>query len=199
MSARRSNAPMLAGAAGLLAVVVVGDRLGWFAGGARADEAGAQGGYVAALAAYEDEASVIRARGDWAATAERARAGWARVGAGLVRGATVELAETRFREAALGAMSDIPLISPARVSYVRDGAAATGLGVRALKLTVAFDAPTPRDAYTIIDRLEHLPDVRARIESLRIEGPGRMQAAEQVSVMLTLSSAAWIGSEEAAP
>lgn len=196
--------PMMAAATVLLLLLVIADRAGLFPGGSSgasaADDSAAARYEAVALAAEADEA-LLRRAGEWNAAAERAEAEWSRLCAGLVRAPTPELAETRFREIVLAVMADIPLISPARINYIRDGAASPtgggGASVRTLRLSVAFDAPTPKGAYTIIDRLENMPDARARIESLKIDGPGRVQSPEQVTVTLTLSSAAHI--ENSAP
>lgn len=201
---KSQRVPMMAAATVLLLLLVIADRAGMLPGGssgARAEDDSAAARYEeAALAAEADEA-LLRRAGEWNSAAERAEAEWSRVSAGLVRAATPELAETRFREIVLAAMADIPLISTARINYIRDGAAAPpGAGaasVRTLRLSVAFDAPNPKGAYTIIDRLENMPDAQARIESLKIDGPGRVQSPKQVTVTLTLAAAAHI--ENAAP
>lgn len=199
MSTASKRAPLMAAACLVLAALVVADRSGLLPGSGQASDAAiddsAASRYADAAQEASADAALLDRAGEWNAAAERAESEWNRVSTGLVRGATAELAETRFREIVKSAMQDIPLVSPERITYVREGTAAKG-AVQTLRLSVAFDAPTPKDAYTIIDRLENMPDARARIELLKIDGPGRVQSPEQVTVTLTLSAAALIGDAE---
>lgn len=197
MSGTNSRSVWLAASAGVLTLLFLADRFGILPGASdekTGSDAGARSRYLARAAeAAEDEAMIARAD-EWRRAEERARAEWDRVRVGLIRGQTAELCETRFREIVLGAMQDIRLVSPARINYVRDGAAAAAAGaIRPLRLSVEFDAPTHRDAYAIIDRLENLPDARAKIELLRIEGPGRIQMPRQVRVVMSLGAVALVG------
>lgn len=197
MSAPSNRVPIMAGACVLLGAVVVADRAGWFAGEAALEADTPAARYAEQTQRAGGDAALLDRADAWRSAAERGEAEWRRARAGLVRGATAELAETRFREIVKAAMQDIPLVSPERINYVRDAAAPKG-AIQTLRLSLAFDAPSPKDAYTIIDRLENLPDARARIELMKIDGPGRIQAPEQVTVTLTLSAAALIGEEEPA-
>lgn len=193
-----SRIPLMASVAAILGALVLADRAGVLPGSASAEtDVSSPASRFAALAqADQEETALLSQAGSWRQAAERAENEWRRASAGLVRAATAELAETRFREIVKGAIQDVPLVSPERIVYIRDAAAARG-NIQTLRLSVEFDAHSARDAYTIIDRLEHLPDARARIEQFKVEGPGRIQAPEQVTVTLTLSAAALIGGEEA--
>lgn len=199
MSVPKSRAPILAGVTVLLVAVVVADRASWLAsaGGGLTADGGARAAYLAAAAESSDERALVARAGEWGHAAARARAEWGILSGEIVRAATPELAEARFREEVLAAMEDIRLNSPARINYVRDGATAVtpAAPIRTLRLSVQFDAATPRDAYTIVDRLEHLSGARASVETLKIDGPGRVQLPEQVTVTLTLSTPAFIGEE----
>lgn len=199
MSATGNRVPLMIGVSLVLGALVIADRTGMLPGSApsepdAADQSGAARYALASAEASADAALLDRAK-DWDAAAARAESEWKSVSAGLVRGATPELAETRFREIVKSAIQDIPLVAPERITYLRESAAAKG-AVQTLRLSVVFDAPTPKAAYTIIDRLENLPDARARIEQLKLDGPGRVQSPEQVTVTMTLSTAALIGPEE---
>lgn len=199
MTAARNRVPLMAGACLVLGALVVADRTGLLPGSGQSSDAAIDDSpasrYAAAAQESSADAALLGRASEWNAAAERAESRWKEVSAGLVRGATAELAETRFREIVKSAMQDIPLASPERITYVREGTAAAG-AIQTLRLSVAFDAHTPKDAYTIIDRLENMPDARARIELLKIDGPGRVQSPDQVTVTMTLSAAALIGEEE---
>ncbi|MBL8745543.1 MAG: hypothetical protein JNK58_04210 [Phycisphaerae bacterium] len=198
MNQRSPRIPILIAATLVLGALVIADRAGMLPGSAAADPdslaESAASRYAAASAESSADAALLSRAAAWSAAAEQAETEWKKVSAGLVRGATPELAETRFREIVKSAIHDIPLVSPERITYLREGIAARG-PVQTLRLSVVFDAPTPKAAYTIIDRLENLPDARARIEQLKIDGPGRIQSPEQVTVTMTLTAAALIGDE----
>lgn len=200
MTIARNRMPLMAGACLVLGALVVADRTGLLPGAGQSNNAAAddsaESRYAAAAQESSADAALLDRASEWNAAAERAESEWKEVSKGLIRGGTPELAETRFREIVQSAMQDIPLVSPERITYVREGTITKGV-VQTLRLSVAFDAHTPKDAYTIIDRLENMPDARARIELLKIEGPGRVQSPEQVAVTLTISAAALIGDEEA--
>jgi hypothetical protein len=194
MSAGRSRTPVLAGISLVLLAAVAADRAGMFSGGGAAGR-GVRAEYLARAKDAVEERALISRGEAWRASAERARTEWDRLAPGVVRAATPELAEARFREIVLASMEDIRLISPARINYIRDAAASAAGPVRTLRLSVQFDAATPRDACTIVDRLEHLAEARSRIEGLKVDGPGRIQLPEQVTVTLTLSTSAFVVEE----
>src|SRR5690606_25541644 len=116
---------------------------------------------------------------EWRAAAAAAEQAWTQARAGMIVERTVELAEARFRDEALQALQNLQLKSPrANPSRDRGGSAAdaSASGVRTLSMEVRFDAANQRDVYAAIARLESLRGIRTRIASLRIDGPGRMQA-----------------------
>lgn len=190
---------LLAGAALLLGGLVVLDRVAGTGDGAASADAeahGARGRYEAVSARVAEIRGLLAQENTIAEASARAEAEWTRAASGLLRGETQELAEARFREVVLSATEDLPLLSPVRISYVREGSASAGAAtgsVRVLRLRVEFDAPNPSTAYTVVDRLEHLAEASATVESLRVDGPGRIQMPRQVTVGLTISAAALIG------
>jgi hypothetical protein len=191
------------GVTGVLALVVAADLAGLLpAGGddaSPAPDAGDEsprGRYLALAARVADEEAIVARAPAWRAALAAAESAWADTGQRLVRAPTVELAETKFREFILGAVQDVRLVSPARIAYQRDGAPAPAGPVRTLRLTLEFDARTPADAYAVIDRVQHLDAAHATIESLRVDGPGRIQAPKQVKVFMTIRALALTGAVE---
>lgn len=196
MTAARGRILILAGAAGVLLAVVAADRGGLIPGRAADGDgpirSGPRARYLERLAEDRAERALLAREAAWSSARREAEERWRQVQGMLVTGATPELAEARFREMVLAAFEGIRVVSPARITYVRDGVPATG-AIRPIRLRIDFDAPSAREAYTLIDRLEHLADARSAIVAMRIDGPGRIQLPEQVTVSLTLAAVAYIG------
>ena len=64
-----------------------------------------------------------------------------------------------------------------------------------IRLRVSFDAHMPGDAYGAVDRLEHLHDVRTVIGDVKVDGPGRMQTHQTITVTLEVDALAVVGEE----
>lgn len=178
----------------------------------RTPSAGAAQDYLDAAARAAEHQALLDAQPRWNDALHRARAHWAEVRTGVVPGATLELAEARFRDLVLEATRDLrigavrasadrstssslpaPAITPASGTTSTAPASTTGVAIRALALRIECDAPDPRDVYRLIDRLENLPDLRTWVSAVRLAGPGRAQTPQQVTLVLTLHAAAAVG------
>jgi hypothetical protein len=200
MSAKRDTRPLLGALAGVLLVLFLADLLGLLPG-AGATEAAGVAGAEGPRAVYEQRAeamaqdrALLDAEERWRAVEEEARAEWERVRAGLVPGATVELAEARFRESVAAALSDIKISSPLRMTIVREpGPAEPASRLRRIVLRVEFEVTGSREVFSAVDRLENMPDAMTRISQVTVSGPGRIQVPQQVTVGMTVSAVALIG------
>jgi hypothetical protein len=186
--------------AALLVALVGADRFGWLPGRSGPEDDAAdspRARYLAAAATHEADRALIARAGQWRAAAADAQSRWDAARSRLVAAPTVELAESRLRELVLAALADLKIASP-RVTYVKEpvaaGAEAAGR-VRPIALRVEFDATNHRDAYLALDRVRHLPDAAVVISSLVLDGPGRAQLPEQMTVSITLRAAALVGGE----
>lgn len=199
MKRAAATTPLLI-AAGLLVALVGLDRLGWLPGRS-GDEAEAvdspRARYLAAAAEHESDRALIARAGQWRAAASEAQARWNATRSRLVAAPTVELAESRLRELVLAAITDLEIASP-RVTYVKEPLAAgadPAARVRPIALRVDFDAMSHRDAYLALDRVRHLPDAAVSISALLLDGPGRIQMPQQLTVSITVRAVALVGGE----
>jgi len=191
MSAQKRRRMTLIALAAALASIVAIDRLG---GGGSDDEERAPD----ARRVYEQKAAVLeRTRGlveradEWAALLADAERRWARAQSEMIAAPSAEIASARLRRRVEGAMADLGLAlavsdpTPPRRPLEDESVAVIGLELN-------FEALNPDDVMRLIDRLEHLPETRASIRQLTIEGPGRGLRAG-LSVQMTLEALAWLG------
>lgn len=117
----------------------------------------------------------------------------------LVRGRTIELAEAGFRERVLAEVKDLKFLESSANAIAQAAAPITPGQVPspirpvALRLEVRTDAP--EDVYRLIDRLEHLPDMRASVGSVQINGPGLAQVLGEVRATIQINALALVGEE----
>jgi hypothetical protein len=178
---------------GALGVVVAIDR---FSGGAEsaaadapsqadllAQEASLTARMRAEAAALDDRrAALAEAEGAWTSARERM------IGAG-----SADIAFARLREIVDGAMTDLDL-RMASAGALPVETPMEGEPLRVVGLRAEFEAVDPQRVYTLIDRLENLPETAASVQSVRIAGPGRLGRGV-ATVTIELRALAWIGPE----
>lgn len=188
MSRRSGAARFLAPVAGVLALALGADQFGLLPGAANdADsaEVGAREEYLARASSAASDAELLARLPELRARAEQARAQWDLLRLQMVSGATPQLAEARFRELVLSALSGLELASPPRVgSVTRD----TGGAVRRLGLRIEFDVHESSKVFAAVQKLESVGEARCRVVQLSVEGPGRVQIPEMLKVTMTLES-----------
>lgn len=145
----------------------------------------------ASLTAAQD---ALLAQADrWRTALDRTEQSWGVARRSVVAARSLELAGARFRDMALQAIVDLDIASPAATVVPADAPTAnTAMMILPLQLDVQFDARQHSDIYAAIDRLENMPGVRTNIESLRLDGPGRIQMPRLATVRLRLTALALI-------
>jgi hypothetical protein len=181
----------------LLAVgaLVVLDRMSGSGGAAEGEDA------PASLAdRYRQEASraAVVAAGlesaqaweDALADAERR---WDEASGRMIHAGSVDIAFVRLREVVESAMRDVGLRLDSSVALPVE-APMEGEALRVIGMRMEFLSTDPQGVYTLVDRLENLPEVATNVAGLRVAGPGRL-GRDQVSVVIELRALAWIGPE----
>ncbi|MBL0928219.1 MAG: hypothetical protein IBJ11_11310 [Phycisphaerales bacterium] len=165
--------------------------------------------YLERLRVVEGKRALVADESAWLDAARAARAEFdASVRGMAVRAKTTELAESQLRDRVLAVMNELKLTSPrvealrlpdvlpaAQPSPGQPPTAGPADALRVVAVRVQFDAPDPRAALALIDRLENFPDLRTNIPQVSIEGPGRLQTSSQVVGQLTVHALALIGEE----
>jgi hypothetical protein len=207
-SADKTRRGVLLGLVGVVALAVIVDRTGLL--GSSDASAGSAEVFRDAQAVLAQQRALVADAERIAEARDAARSAWREASRGVIVETTRPLAESTLRAAVLAAArssgADVFSIraSPAEpaASSVNRELEDSGSSVRAIALSVGFDARVPGDAYEVIDTLERLPDIRTRVTTIDVSGPGIMlEAGRAISVSLTVEALALIenASEEAAP
>ena len=175
-------------------VLVVADQTGLLPRPATPDSAAdsLERRYLDAHARSIDQAFLLSNADRLSDARRQAEQRWDDVRRTLVIAPSVELAEARLRELVLASLADVKLLSPARVTTIKEASPDAAATIRPISLRVDFDAGVHRDAYIALDRVSNLPDARVVITSLSLDGPGRAQIPQQVTVSITIRAAALI-------
>ncbi len=140
---------------------------------------------------FAEEQALVTSAGDILSTRDDAQAHWRTIEEGLVRARTLELARSSVRRSLLevlerDAMS--PRVQPSSLARETDSDAR----VHSIVQEVSFDAPSPERAYALLDRLAHMPNVRARVTDLRMEGPGIKNMQHIIKIRVTVETFAYL-------
>ncbi|MFG0275110.1 MAG: hypothetical protein ACF8QF_08635 [Phycisphaerales bacterium] len=176
---------------GALAAIVAVDRFSGGAAGAET-EAPSQADILAQEASLtarmRAEADALDGR---RATLDEAESAWAAARERMIGAGSPDIAFARLREIVDGVMTDLDL-RMASASALPVETPMEGESLRVVGVRVEFEAADPQRIYTLIDRLEHLPEAAASVQSVRIGGPGRLGRGS-ATVVIELRALAWIG------
>lgn len=201
MSASQRRTFLMLGVIGLAAVVGA-DRMGWLPTGASAGEPqeaalNARSVYQAAVESSLHDQAILDAASTTSASLARAKEQWSRIKQRCITGKTAELAEAGFRERVLAATKDLGITNanaaPVRLDAAVEPSKPVDAAVRPIALRVQFDTDKPQDVYRVVDVLENLPDIRATVTQVSINGPGLPQVPTQITASITLRAIAVVG------
>jgi len=65
-------------------------------------------------------------------------------------------------------------------------------------VTLLVDSRRPEDVFTLIARIEHMPELMTNVRSVTVAGPERMQIERQVGATSVVEAIALVGSEAGA-
>ncbi len=188
---------VLAGVTGLLLALALLDRAGLFSSEAGPDESEPttlRARYRVMAEGEAKRSALIESALNWESSLVEARGEWARARQGLIVARTIELAEARFRDRILSLVQDCGGES-ARALPERSAGPEANSMVRAVAVRVEFDVHDPAAAYRFVERIEGMADPRANIESLAIDGPGRIQGHRTLGVSALVRAIALVGEE----
>ena len=185
---------LLAGVFLLLLVGFAVDRLflaGAGANGAEAPATGAAARHADLADLVARKARLVELAPEWAAALEAASDAWDAERAVLIDAPTVALAEASLRERALRAGADLDLdtLRAARPESERLG---EDSALYRLRLRVDAGAARVEDVFALVDRLGALPDLRARVVSVRLDGPGLKQMPRRLGAEVTIEALAFV-------
>lgn len=189
----KAKTPLLAGlvvAAGLLAAELAGVLPGGAA--AESEETGLRQEYLAAAAQEQQEQQLIRQAGAWRAAMTEAGKQWSELRRTLIAAPTLDLAQSTLRDLVQQRITDMKRIASPRFTYIPE-AGEPASRIRPISLRVDFDATSHAEAYAALDRIENMSGVLVSLASIRIEGPGRAQMPEQITVSATVRALALVG------
>jgi hypothetical protein len=185
--------------AGLLALAVAVDQL-LLKGGGEDDAASgapsASSSYRQAAERLATKRAMIEARADYERLLEDAREKWGRARGRMIQAETGQVAVALLGDRVRRLAEEY---RPAGYSAQRgDARAIEGApGVYELEVSVSMDLASAADAFALLDRLENMPGLAANIESVRLDGPGRLgsRSVTPLSLSLTLQALAVVGEE----
>lgn len=210
MSAAPSQARtgMLAGIVFLLLVLVLWRQFGSGSSGATPTGGGASDASASLPEQYRKEMEISHhqrqltsAGPAWAGAAARLHEEWAKARQQLVKGKTLELAEAGFRERVLAEVKEFKFLSakanaaPPPASPDGSGAAASS-PIKVIGLRVEVDSDNPDDIYRLIDRIENMPDARAAVTAVKLEGPGFKLEPGRLAATIQVQGLALVGDEQ---
>lgn len=147
--------------------------------------------YIQQAALYSAQRSLVEEREMWSEVYDDALYEWERMRSTFVQAGTREIAEEDLRERIAREIEDFGLIL-AQAVPVRTGPAPEG-PIQIIELRLHFAARDPMQVYSVIDRIEHMTDLRIGVVSVEIKGPGIKQLPEQVDARMIIRAIAMIG------
>lgn len=195
---RKNNTPTVALflVVALLGGALAVDRAGWSMSSRTDDVPTPQARYLQRAALIGAQEQLVANASQWDDAAAGARRLWHEWERRLVRAPSMALAGARVRDVLLDELSSLGVAS-ARVAVIDPAPSNSESIVQSIKLSIGFDAVRHVDVLTAIDRLEHLDGALLSIVALTIDGPGRMQVPEVLSVELEIEALVLIEPEPA--
>ncbi len=175
--------------AGLLVVVgafVLYDRAARSSGGG--DSSSPADELAARSAEIDRQRALVAAGPEWERALAEARGAWERVRSSSALGATPELAVEAFRSRLVEEARALGLtVDSVQRAESAPVAEMPGNAERLHTLEVRFTVTTHRveDVYRLLDRIEHMPGLRAHVSESRITGPGAIQRTQKIAATFT--------------
>lgn len=187
MSSDAKRTTVLLALLGIVAVVVVVDRV---ASSEAADDTARTGSLYASEAALTAQTrAVAEARDDWQAASRAAADAWDARRARMIDAPSAEIAAARLRSLVQQVLLDEG-ISLTTSETLPSRSAGEGSEIAVIGIAFSFEALDSAPVYRVLDRIEHLPDAAAHVESISVRGPGRMGGANALSATVRLRAVA---------
>jgi hypothetical protein len=192
---QRTRTLLLASVFAVVTLAVVADRTG-VVDRLRASRSGSSAtSYYAAAEALQLEQRLIAQRAEWQAARDSAEQQASAIDRLAHRAPTAQIAAAEIRnrlsETVRGNGEKSLRIEARSPSPIPDDAIAPE--VRVIAFDVGFDTDDPRNAFTVIDRLENMPDMYVRITDASLSGGGMKQLANApIAVSLRVETIAII-------
>lgn len=155
--------------------------------------------YTQQLQAVRRERQIASAGESWEQARDRLRSQWDEVRRQFVKGKTLELAQAGFRERVLSETKDFKFLqvkaNVAPIEGPAEDAATAAMPVKVIGLRVEVDSDNPDDLYRLVDRLENMPDARAEVTAVKLEGPGFKLVPGRLAAVIQVRSLALVGED----
>lgn len=195
MNSETKRTVLLLSVLGVVAALVLLDRLSGDPADSAAETSGAAGeapsSYRSQAARLAGARAEVEAGASWREAGEAAREAWDARRARMITAPSAEIAAARLRAMIEPALRDEGLSIQSSETLAARRASEDGR-LAVVGLSLSFRSTDLGAVYRVLDRIEELPEAETSVEAVSLRGPGRIGRGGGVEATARVRAAAWV-------